>query len=77
MGKARSMLYRLLKRFMATSSTSAIAHEDLVQAHQDGTCTVVDVREPHEYAGGHIPGASIIHSRNSILFACRAASASC
>ena len=42
---------------MATSGTPAIAQEDLVQAHQDGTCTVVDVREPHEYAGGHIPGA--------------------
>ena len=51
------MLSRFLKRFMATSSAPAIAHEDLVQAHQDGTCTVVDVREPHEYAGGHIPGA--------------------
>ena len=57
MGKVRSMLSRFLKRFMATSSTPAIAHEDLVQAHQDGTCAVMDVREPHEYAGGHIPGA--------------------
>lgn len=57
MGKARSMLSRFLKRFMATSSTPAIVHEDLVQAHQDGTCAVVDVREPHEFAGGHIPGA--------------------
>ena len=57
MGKARSMLSLFLKRFMATSGTPAIAQEDLVQAHQDGTCTVVDVREPHEYAGGHIPGA--------------------
>jgi len=51
------MLSRLLKRFMATSDTPIIAHEDFLQAHQDGTCTVVDVREPHEYAGGHIPGA--------------------
>jgi rhodanese-related sulfurtransferase len=77
MGKARSMLSRLLKRFMTTSSTPAIAHEDLVQAHQDGTCAVVDVREPHEYAGGTFPAPSIIPSRNSILLVCRAASASC
>ena len=57
MGKARSMLSRFLKRFMATSSTPAVAHEDLLQAHKNGACTVVDVREPHEYTGGHIPGA--------------------
>ena len=42
---------------MATSSTPTIAYEDLLQAHQNGACTVVDVREPQEYAGGHIPGA--------------------
>ncbi len=29
---------------------------DLAAAHADGA-TVVDVREPDEYAGGHIPGA--------------------
>lgn len=29
---------------------------DLARAHTDGT-TVVDVREPDEYAGGHVPGA--------------------
>ena len=28
----------------------------LVRAHQGGA-TVVDVREPDEYAGGHVPGA--------------------
>jgi rhodanese-related sulfurtransferase len=57
MGKTRSMLSRFLKKFMVTSSMLGIAHEDLVQAHKSGTCTVVDVREPNEYAGGHIPGA--------------------
>lgn len=29
---------------------------DLVRAHAAGA-TVVDVREPGEYAGGHVPGA--------------------
>ena len=28
-------------------------------AHRDGA-VVVDVREPHEYASGHVPGASMI-----------------
>ncbi len=29
---------------------------DLAAAHRDGA-VVVDVREPDEYAGGHVPGA--------------------
>lgn len=28
-------------------------------AHADGAC-VVDVREPYEYVGGHVPGALLI-----------------
>lgn len=28
--------------------------EKIVQA---GSCAIVDVREPHEYAAGHVPGA--------------------
>jgi rhodanese-related sulfurtransferase len=28
-------------------------------AHADGAL-VIDVREPHEYAGGHVPGARLI-----------------
>lgn len=28
-------------------------------AHRDGA-VVVDVREPHEYASGHVPGATMI-----------------
>lgn len=28
-------------------------------AHRDGA-VVVDVREPHEYATGHVPGASMV-----------------
>ena len=30
---------------------------DLQQAVDADACTVVDVREPHEFAAGHIPGA--------------------
>ena len=42
----------------------AVTHEELQQAHQKGTCTVVDVREAHEYAAGQSPARSIIRSRN-------------
>lgn len=31
--------------------------EDIKQGLRDGSILVVDVREPHEYAAGHIPGA--------------------
>jgi rhodanese-related sulfurtransferase len=34
-----------------------VGHDELQEALSDGSATVVDVREPHEFAGGHIPGA--------------------
>jgi len=34
-----------------------VGHEELSRAVSEGSVTVVDVREPHEFAGGHIPGA--------------------
>jgi rhodanese-related sulfurtransferase len=34
-----------------------IGHGELQKALSEGSVTVVDVREPHEFAGGHIPGA--------------------
>jgi len=34
-----------------------IAHDELLAAMRDEAHVVVDVREPHEFAGGHIPGA--------------------
>lgn len=34
-----------------------VGYDELRQAVSDGGVTVVDVREPHEFAGGHIPGA--------------------
>jgi len=39
------------------ASLRDIAHYELQNAISDGSVTVVDVREPHEFAGGHIPGA--------------------
>jgi rhodanese-related sulfurtransferase len=51
------MLSRIFGRFMNTASPSVIEHEELLHKHGSEQYTVVDVREPHEYAGGHIPGA--------------------
>jgi rhodanese-related sulfurtransferase len=34
-----------------------IEHAEFEKAWDEGACAVVDVREPHEYAAGHIPGA--------------------
>ncbi len=32
---------------------------ELKQGLADGSTVLVDVREPHEYAGGHIPGSTL------------------
>jgi rhodanese-related sulfurtransferase len=37
-----------------------ISHETVAALHAEGDVTVLDVREPGEYAAGHIPGALLI-----------------
>jgi rhodanese-related sulfurtransferase len=50
-------------RLMSTNSSAAgadastIAHDDLAAGVKSGALALVDVREPDEYAAGHIPGA--------------------
>jgi rhodanese-related sulfurtransferase len=34
-----------------------VGHDELLKALGEGGVTVVDVREPNEFAGGHIPSA--------------------
>ena len=34
-----------------------IEHDDFARLVKEKSCAVVDVREPHEYAAGRIPGA--------------------
>ena len=41
----------------AKKPAGEISYEELMQAVENKACAVVDVREPHEYSGGHIPGA--------------------
>lgn len=36
-----------------------VSREDLKRGMADGTIVLVDVREPYEYADGHIPGAGL------------------
>lgn len=50
-------LASLIARLTGSTSVPAIEHEQLQQACLAGDCHVVDVREPHEYASGHIPNA--------------------
>ena len=50
------MIRNFFSRF-ASADADTIGHEDFVQAIGDGQVTVVDVREPNEYATGHIAEA--------------------
>ena len=43
--------------FSRAADTSDLGLEAFARAVQAGEATVVDVREPHEFAAGHIPGA--------------------
>jgi len=50
------MIRNFFSRF-ASADADTIGHEDFVQAVGAGEVTVVDVREPNEYATGHIAQA--------------------
>jgi rhodanese-related sulfurtransferase len=43
--------------FSSSPSPSEVSLETLAEAVRANEATVVDVREPHEFAAGHIPGA--------------------
>ena len=34
--------------------------KDFINAHKEGAYTILDVRQPSEYEGQHIPGAKLI-----------------
>ncbi len=80
------MLSQLFSRLTGGTSVPAIAHDELVQAHRQRSCTIIDVREPHEFDRGHIPGAvnhplshfdpaSLSHDKPAVLI-CHAGSRS-
>ncbi len=43
--------------FSRSASPADVDHEDFEEAVKTGACAVVDVREAHEFASGHIPNA--------------------
>ena len=47
----------LISRLMGGSSGAAIEHDDMVKAVETGQFYIADVREPEEYASGHVAGA--------------------
>lgn len=52
------MLSRLFGRSGGAASAQAISYDDLRAGLAAGDCTLIDVREPGEFAGGHVAGAS-------------------
>jgi rhodanese-related sulfurtransferase len=50
-------LSSLISRLTSGSSVPALEHDAFQKACLAGECHIVDVREPHEYGAGHIPGA--------------------
>ncbi|SCY73481.1 rhodanese-like domain-containing protein [Microvirga guangxiensis] len=66
----------------STSTVVDLDREDIKQGLQNGTILLVDVREPHEFAAGHIPGAvphplstfdpSVLPEGKRIVFSCQA-----
>lgn len=50
-------LSSLVSRLFGGTSVPALEHDEFCQLLESGACHVIDVREPHEYAAGRIPGA--------------------
>jgi rhodanese-related sulfurtransferase len=51
------MSWNMFSRFGAGSDPDVVSFGDLEEAIGTDAWTVVDVREPHEFASGHIPNA--------------------
>jgi rhodanese-related sulfurtransferase len=51
------MSWNMFSRFGAGSDPDVVSFGDLEEAVGTNAWTVVDVREPHEFASGHLPNA--------------------
>jgi len=51
------MIFNLFGKADPNAAARNIGHDELQQSVKNGAVAVVDVREPHEFAAGHIPGA--------------------
>ena len=45
------------KELNPSALPSEVGYDELVAAMEDGSQAIIDVREPHEFTAGHIPGA--------------------
>jgi rhodanese-related sulfurtransferase len=50
-------MFLILKRALSGSADHDISHEEMVQVVEAKSHQLIDVREPHEYAAGHVVGA--------------------
>ena len=50
-------LMSLLSKLVGSTSVQALDHDAFQEACLAKTCHVIDVREAHEYAAGHLPHA--------------------
>jgi rhodanese-related sulfurtransferase len=53
-------MIQLKKLFSPVPSLNIEEVRDFVAKHKEGTYTLLDVRQPEEYAKEHIPGAKLI-----------------
>ncbi len=51
------MFSGLMSKLTGGAALPTIEHDDFARVVDDKSCAIVDVREPHEYAAGHVPGA--------------------
>jgi rhodanese-related sulfurtransferase len=49
---------QLLARLVGRQEPAPVDHDEMLRLVDAGNCRIVDVREPHEFSAGHIPGAT-------------------
>jgi sulfur-carrier protein adenylyltransferase/sulfurtransferase len=54
------MFEKLKKYFTPAESMTADEAKDYVNTHEEGSFTLLDVRQPREYEETHIPGAKLV-----------------
>jgi rhodanese-related sulfurtransferase len=61
------MLSGLMSKLTGGGELPTIEHEDFARVVKEGACAIVDVREPHEYADGHVPGAKNLPKGDCVI----------
>ena len=54
------MLKKLKQLFEPVKGMGPDEAREFIREHEEGTFTLLDVRQPKEYEQGHIPGAKLI-----------------